>query len=177
MSATPRDTATRVTSARARAMSMPAAFVLFAAVRAYPPTRELCALQRCEDLPGLFPAEYPPNAMRSRERSHLDAVLSSGMRLPTTCRHAARTHLNSWALAYREAHVATLRSPDAPYPRLRGAANAPHRPCSTRTTATPPRMFLAKRALLVAYHLWLAAHPFGPHIPSPRERASHGLRA
>ena len=151
---------------------MSAAFVLFAAVRAYPPTRELCALQRCEDLPGLFPAEYPRNAMLSRERSHLDAVLTCGMRLPATRRHATRTHLTSWALTYREAHAAILRSTDAPYPRLRSAANAPHRPRSKRTPPTPPRWrFFAKIALLVAYHLWLATHPFGaPQSPSgPRK--------
>ena len=158
-------------------MSMSAAFVLFAAVRAYPPTRELCALQRCEDLPGLFPAEYPPNAMRSRERSHLDAVLSSGMRLPATRRHAARTHLTSWALAYREAHVATLRSPDAPYRAPARAANAPHRPLldthDSHPAADVPRQKSAPRRVSpLARRASLRTT-----IPSPRERASHGLRA
>ena len=137
MSATPRDTATRVTLRYARATSMSAAFVLFAAVRAYPPTRELCALQRCEDLPGLFPAEYPPNAVRSRERSHLDAVLSSGMRLPATRRHAARTHLTSWALAYREAHVAT--SARRTHPTRACAAPRTHPTVPARHARQPPR--------------------------------------
>ena len=123
------------------------------------------------------PRGIPAERRRSRARSHLDAVLSSGMRLPATRRHAARTHLTSWALAYREAHVATLRSPDAPYP-LRARRRNARAPSLLDTHDSHPAADVPRqRALLVAYHLWLATHPFGPHIPSPRERASHGLRA